>query len=524
VSQLPLMLKRALHAFVAFCFGQGIATVGYLFLVPLYLHVWPASLYGEWLALGSVVAYFSCLHLGVQTWAVNRLTHAYARGEMEEYRRVRDTAFGFYFCLALAGSTVLAVFAFFAPVGSWFHLSITSRYGIFFVLLLLGGQFLWTMPASLLWWVYGTTGDLARTQWVMNVSKMLTLALTGGALLLWPRLVVVAAAQAAGFLAIVGLVWWDVHRRFPELAPGFKRAKASLVRPILGESIFFAIINWAVALTLHGANLVMAGMLGTAALALFVTTRTLANSIRQLVGLIVHSSSTNLTRLEALEDKERLRLAFRLVLFVTVAGCVAVSASLWFEGASVFTAWTRGRLAVDLWLLRLFLLWLVLQSPWMAASAIPVYTNKHKGLAMSYIVSSIGGLLLGALLMPRLGLKALPVAFMVAEALACYHFVVRNACRIIGEPYLPFAAKLWSGTIGVGACAFAATWVIHIAPNLGTFPRWICSGAASLAAVGLSGWLVWFREDERGFVIRKANLGVKQVGRFLPLSLRPTDS
>ena len=127
MSQPALMLKRAFHAFVAFCFGHGIAAVGYLLLVPLYLHVWLASLYGEWLTLGSVVAYFSCLHLGVQTWAVNRLTQAYARGDMDEYGRVRDTALGFYFCLALVGSVALGIFAWWAPVGSWFHLSATNR-------------------------------------------------------------------------------------------------------------------------------------------------------------------------------------------------------------------------------------------------------------------------------------------------------------------------------------------------------------------------------------------------------------
>ena len=517
------MLKRALHAFVAFCFGQGIAVVGYLLLVPLYLHVWSASLYGEWLTLGSVVAYFSCLHLGVQTYAVNRLTQAYARGDMEEYRRVRDTAFAFYLGVALLGSVALTAFAAWAPVGPWFHLSLAGH-AIFLVLLLLGGQFLWTMPASLLWWVYGTTGDLARTQWVMNASKVLALALTAGALLLWANLAVVAAAQVAGFLLIVALVWWDVHKRFPELAPGLGQAQLSLLRPILSQSIFFAVIGWAVAITLHGSNLLVAGMLGTAALALFVTTRTLANSIRQLVGLVVHSSSTNLTRLEALEDKQRLRLAFRLVLFVTVAGCVAVSASLWFEGPAVFAFWTRGKLAADIWLLRMFLLWLVLQSPWMAASAIPVYTNKHKGLAVSYLVSSIGGLLLGALLVPRLGLKGLPIAFIVAEGLACYHFVVRDACRIIGEPYARFAGKLWAGMMAVSGCAFAATWAAHAAPDLGTFPRWLCSGAASLVAVALSAWLVWFRQDERVFIRRKAGSGLRFVWRVLPLRLRTSNS
>jgi len=518
------MLKRALHAFVAFCFGQGIAMVGYLLLVPVYLHVWSASLYGEWLTLGSVVAYLSCLHLGVQTYAVNRLTQAHARGEMEEYRRVRDTALGFYCFVALMGTAILAVLARWAPIGYWFHLSLTSRHAIFVIVLLLGGQFLWTMPASLLWWVYGTAGDLARTQWVLNISKMLSLAVTGGALLLWPKLTVVAAAQAAGFVLIVGFVWWDVHKRYPELAPGFRHSKLSLLRFILAESIFFAVINWSVAITLHGANLVVARVSGTAALALFVTTRTLANSIRQVVGLVVHSSSTNLTRLEALEDKHRLRLAFRLVLFATVAGCVAVSASLWFEGASVFAAWTRGRLAADIWLLRMFLLWLVLQSPWMAASAIPTYTNKHKGLAMSYLVSSIGGLLLGMALVPRLGLKGLPIAFILAEGAACYHFVLRTACRVIGEPCLRFGVKLWSGMIAVAACAITATWIVHAVPDLRTSARWICSGSASLAAVTLSAWVFWLRSEEREFIRLKAPSALKLLERSLPVRLRTSNS
>jgi len=27
--------------------------------------------------------------------------------------------------------------------------------------------------------------------------------------------------------------------------------------------------------------------------------------------------------------------------------------------------------------------------------------------------------------------------------LACYHFVVEDACRVLGEEYAPFAARLW---------------------------------------------------------------------------------
>jgi len=511
------MLKRLAHTLVAFVFGQGIGVIVSLFLVPLYLHVWSPALYGEWLALYSVVAYLSSLDLGVQTYAVNRLTQAYARGDLQEYRCLQHTAFAFYFCLALLGSVALAAFALWAPIGSWFHVSLTDRHSVFLIVLLLGGQFLWTMPASLAWSVYATAGNLAKTQWVMNASRILSLALTVGALLFWPKLAVVAAAQASGFLLTLAFVLWDVRKRFPHLAPGFSHARTSLLRPILKQSVFFALMDLAVGATLQGSNLIVASVAGTVALAAFVTTRTLANSVRQLVGLFVHSSSTNLTVLEARQDEWKLRLAFRLVVFATVAGCVAVSASLWFEGTSVFSVWTRGRLPVDTWLLRGFLLWLVLQSPWIAASAIPLYTNNHKGLAMSYLASSFGGLLLGVALVPRLGLKGLPLAFIVAETAACYHFVMRDACRIIGEAYSRFARKLWLGMIVVGGSAFGATWAVHLAPGLGMVPRWLCSGCASITAVVLTTWLVWLREEERIFVRRKTEFGFRVVGRALAL-------
>ena len=58
------MLKRVAHVFLAFFFGQGLGIAAALLLVPLYLHVWSTALYGEWLALYSVVAYLAALTSG----------------------------------------------------------------------------------------------------------------------------------------------------------------------------------------------------------------------------------------------------------------------------------------------------------------------------------------------------------------------------------------------------------------------------------------------------------------------------
>jgi O-antigen/teichoic acid export membrane protein len=237
------MLKRVAHAFLAFSFGQGLGIAAALLLVPLYLHVWSPALYGEWLALYSVAAYLSSFDLGVQTYAVNRLTQAYARGDLQEYRQVQHTAFAFYFCLAMLGSVALSAFGWWAPVRSWFHLSLTGQHSVALIVLLLGGQFLWTIPASLVWSVYATTGNLAKTQWVTNAASALSVALTTAALLFWPRLGVVAGAQALAFVSVLVVVWWDVRKHFPQLAPGFSQAKLSLLRSILSQSVFFALID-----------------------------------------------------------------------------------------------------------------------------------------------------------------------------------------------------------------------------------------------------------------------------------------
>jgi hypothetical protein len=136
---------------------------------------------------------------------------------------------------------------------------------------------------------------------------------------------------------------------------------------------------------------------------------------------------------------------------------------------------------------------------------------------MSYLASSVGGLLLAVALMPRLGLKGLPIAFIVAEAAACYHFVMRDACNIIGEPYARFVRKLSLGITVVSGSAFCATWAVHLAPGIGTFPRWICSGCASIAVVALSTWVFWFRDEERAFVRSKTGSGLRMIERALPM-------
>jgi O-antigen/teichoic acid export membrane protein len=191
----------------------------------------------------------------------------------------------------------------------------------------------------------------------------------------------------------------------------------------------------------------------------------------------------------------------RLIVFGTCVVAIALGTCIWFEGSLIITIWTRGRLVPDVTLLRLLVVFTVLQTPWVASSAVSTATNQHRVYARAFFVSTIIGISLAALLIGRLGMSAVPLGLTIGEALCCYHFVIRATCRVIHEPYAPFAIRLWSGLGVVGALVMTAGWLVHQLIPAPTLLRW---GALSLitAVVSISGaWLLWLSHQDRALLV-----------------------
>jgi len=75
------LLKRLLRSIFALLTGQFLNVIGNLLLVPLFLSRWSSGVYGDWMALSAVVAYFGVTDLGVNSAAGNTMMAAYARGD-----------------------------------------------------------------------------------------------------------------------------------------------------------------------------------------------------------------------------------------------------------------------------------------------------------------------------------------------------------------------------------------------------------------------------------------------------------
>jgi O-antigen/teichoic acid export membrane protein len=220
----------------------------------------------------------------------------------------------------------------------------------------------------------------------------------------------------------------------------------------------------------------------------------------------------HLTAMEATGDYGRLRLIHRLIVLGSTALSIVCAAALWQVGPGVIEVWTGGKLMADVTLLRLLLVQVVLQAPWMASSVLPVASNRPQTVAIASAVSSVVGLAVAALLIGRYGVAAVPIGFIAGEALACYVFVPRQACRLVRDDFRRFAVRQWM-SLGVGvAFAFPAAWA---AAQIASGPRvlqWVEIGAAALAASIVAVLISGLDSGERRLLLRKSRASLVRLG------------
>jgi O-antigen/teichoic acid export membrane protein len=457
-------------------------------------------LYGEYLALFAAVSYFTSLDIGMQQAAINRLTKAYAKGDLEEYRSILDTAVAFYLVLAGAATGLVAGIAHLLPVSRWLGLRLTNPSTAQTLLILLAAYTVWSMPMRLISASYQTMGNMARSQWIANGQQVFVVLLSATVLLFGGGMLATASAQLFTVALVGGVVLFEIQHRRPAFFPGVSQARFSVLKELAHPSMLFALLLAGNLIAYQGSTLVISATMGSIAVVVLSISKAIIDVIRQALYSITLALCPEFARMEARGELENLRRTHRLVMAATGAITLALSAVLWYEGPQVITLWTRGRVEPDVMLLRLFLILLALQTPWAASSTVATATNRHQVQAVGYFVAAISGISVIAALVRYLGIWAVPVGLALGEALGCYHFVIKATCRMIGEPYAAFVVRFWAGFAVVAGAALATAWAIHSAIAGLTLVRWCVMGVLTLIVSAVCAWRVWLTPDDRALV------------------------
>src|SRR5215470_14929271 len=313
------MLRRVLTAANAIFFAHLIVRLGALFLVPLYLKYWSASLYGEYLALSAAVSYFASLDIGMQQAAINRMTKAYAKGDLQEYKSVQHTALAFYLVLAIGGTVLAAAIFQVMPISRWIGLKLTTPATARLVLVLLAAYLVASMPMRLVWATYQTMGNLARSQWIANLQQVLVLLLSAAVIFSAGGLLSTASAQLLTVPLVTGFVLFGLWHRCPESFPGVTQARLSILKELAHPSLLFALLLVSNLIAFQGSTLLISATMGSVAVVLLSVSKAIIDVIRQALYSITLALCPEFARMEALGEFENLRRTHRLVLAATGA-------------------------------------------------------------------------------------------------------------------------------------------------------------------------------------------------------------
>ena len=499
------MSLRLIKHFFAITGGQLLNLVGQILLAPLFLRHWSLAVYGTWIVLSTMTSTLGNLDLGMNSAVGNRLLASHTRKDLDDYRRCQHSATVFYLVLAVGASLLLGLGLWLVPVNSWFGVKRSAVPDAPWILWLLALQVLWMMPVGLLGNFYATVGDPARSKWINNWRSAGVLLITVLGLITGCGMRTLALLQLVPMVPVVICVLWDIRRRYPELLPGVSHSDKTVTRELLRPSLMFAVIAVSFSLMQQGSVTVTSSLFGVVAAVVFTTARTLTSMAIQTVRIIGTTAWPDMTILYAKGDIARLRMLNRLVVTSSATLCIAIAAALWFQGLSVLSVWMP-KVHVNLWFLRLLLIYIVLQAPWIANTNVTAAINRHHNQAWSYLASGVASIGSMLLLAPALGLNAIPLSLILGELLACYHFVVKDTCTVLGEAYAPYAVRLWLGLAVTFGSALGAGWLAQHVVWGPPVLQWAEVGAATLTASCLAARFVWISPDERALLRQKLAL------------------
>ncbi len=413
---------------------QVIVAAQSILLVPLFLRAWGADGYGRWLTLTAFVSYLGLIDLGGQNYIGNLLAFEYTRGNVSGFRARLVEGVSLFSLIALVSflvlGAVLALPALSLP-GHGEALTVAERG----VLMLMGGAFLLSIPQGVFVTVYRATGQFFTGTMIANAVRFLSMLGYVGLLIAgYPPLVLAAGYFSSAVILTVTVVVYG-YRKIPQC----RGVRPSLAAAWEGKghlrgSLFFWLLALAGAINLQGVIIVLGTFAVPATVALYATHRTASGLLGYVGNLFMAAVWPELSFAHAGGEKEKLirmaLLTVRTVVFLSAAAAVA----LWILLPEIYSLWTARKLALQPWLMAMFLSQGVLAAGWSTAGWVLLASNEHRLLAWWALANAGLTITLATLLVPRHGVLGVAVATLLGDLACGASAYPRKAARHLGIP------------------------------------------------------------------------------------------
>ena len=437
------MRARLVRGFGANALGN-VLTVGIQLLgVPIFLKFWGTQIYGEWLVLSAIPSYLAMSDLGFGSVAATQMTIEVARNDRQGALRTFQSAWAFISLISLLLALVTSLTVWTLPLGRWFRLATLSHQQasliiMFWVIFILVG-----LQSALIAAGFRCTGAYAAGVLYLNFSRAVEFAAALLAVALGAPPLVAVSTYVLARIVITALFATRLKKQAPWLIFGFHHASRQRIKELAGPAVAFMAIPLGNALSLQGMVAAVGVLLGPVAVVAFSVTRTLSRVAFQMMAIVNNTIWPEMSAAYGVRNIElarRLhRLACQTALWLMVPSLIVLAVT----GPWVIRVWTHSHVPFEAGLFHGLLLVVLINSFWYTSAVVLIGSNTHERMALLFLGTTAGSFLLAWVLLPRIGLVAVPCALLVSD-LIMTPYVMKQSLDSTEDSARPFLAALTS--------------------------------------------------------------------------------
>lgn len=409
--------RRLMLGFLSNWISRLAGTIIQLVQVPVFLHFWNVTLYGDWLLVNAIPNYLSFSNIGFGSVAGNEMTMLMGRKDQQGALRVFQSCWWLIVLICLAVVLLFAGALYVVPVGQLLGLREMTQSDAKWVIFFLGTAVLFGQLEQLIGAAYTCVGRYPYGTFVKSVLVLLSFAVTLVPVAMGYGVrvtaLVLSSANAAGTLFFCILVRKDL----PWIRYGWEHASLAEIRRLTAPALAFMGFPIGNALNLQGTLLAVGHVLGSTDVVVFATARTVSRVALQMVQMVNTtfwpelSSSFGAGNLPLVRSLHRRSCQFALIIAAVLIS-IMMTIGPWF-----LTHWTAHKVPPSPRLLFLLLVSVLLYSLWSTSSTLMAAINQHRRLSLTYLVATSVTIVATVLLTRRFGLLGAAASLILSEAI-----------------------------------------------------------------------------------------------------------
>jgi O-antigen/teichoic acid export membrane protein len=426
--------RRLVRGFGATTLGPVVTAIIQLVSVPIFLHIWGAAKYGDWLLLSAIPSYLTLSDLGFGAASGSDMSMRMAANDRAGALRTFQSSWVLVTSVSLIA--LLAAFAtvWWVPWQHWLRLSSLSNHQAATAIIVLGIYIVISQQMGVAESGFTSDGHFAVAIFWMTVVRLVESATATLVAVLHGDLLAVAFAylvvRSIGTLCFVLLL----RQMSSWIHYGTRYARLTTIKKLAAPAFGFMALPIGFALNLQGLILVIGATLGPIAVVSFSTLRTLSRLNSQLILGIKWALCPELSRAFGAGNIAFARKLHRHACQAALGLSIVGGLLLWMFGPFIYRLWIRQAVAFDARCFHVLLLVVVTNSLWDISSVIPMSINAHCRIAVAYSVAALLSFGLAWILVMPFGTAGVAFALFVADAWMTL-LVLRTSLRHVQDDF-----------------------------------------------------------------------------------------